>query len=137
MNTCRLLTLLLPLTGLLCGCAATRPLGAVLLGAGGAALGNELSGGDPALTAAGAAGGILLSEGAHYLARRETAKAYTSGYDQGRSDAVKAQYWLYVSLQRGGRTSEGRVRLYPVAIPEARLDGALIQPSVRTLRIVE
>lgn len=118
------------------GCAASRPLGAIGLGAGGAVLANELSDGDPALTAAGAAGGVLLSEGLHYLARKETSKAYASGYDKGRSDAVKQQYWLYVRQQREASRA-GQVRLYPVVLPEQRIDGAIFQPSVKLLRIEE
>lgn len=66
-----------------------------MLGAGGAYLGYELSDGNPIATTAGAAGGVLLSEGMHYLAKKETTKAYASGYDKGKSDAVKQQYWLY------------------------------------------
>lgn len=127
-------TLLLPVLLLLSGCAASRPLGAIGLGAGGAVLASELSHGDPGLTAAGAAGGVLLSEGVHYLARRETAKAYRSGYDQGRSDAVKAQYWLYVGMQR---PRGSQVRLYPVVVPEQRIDGVTYAPSVKLLRIEE
>lgn len=119
---------------LLCGCAASRPLGAIGLGAGGAVVASELSHGDPAMTAVGAAGGVLASEGLHYLARRETAKAYRSGYDQGRSDAVKAQYWLYVGLQRNSRP---QVRLYPVVLPEQRINGVWYAPSVKQLRIEE
>lgn len=121
---------------LLAGCAASRPIGAVGLGAAGALVANQLSGGDPGLTAAGAAGGVLLSEGAHYLARKETAKAYASGYDKGRSDAVKQQYWLQVRLQKDAAGS-GQVRLYPVRLPEQTVDGVRIQPTVRNLRIEE
>ena len=40
--------------GLFAGCAATRPISDVALGAGGAYLGNKLSNGDPLATAAGA-----------------------------------------------------------------------------------
>jgi hypothetical protein len=44
---------------LLAGCAATRPINDVALGAGGAYLGHEISNGDPLVTAAGAAGESL------------------------------------------------------------------------------
>jgi len=128
--------LLLTLSILASGCAASRPLGAVGLGAGGALIASELSGGNPGLTAAGAAGGVLLSEGVHYLARKGTAKAYASGYDKGRSDAVKQQYWLYVALQRDAQRA-GQVRLYPVLLPEQRIDGVLFEPTIRNLRIEE
>ena len=86
--------------GLLAGCAVTRPIGDVAFGAGGAYLGHELSNGDPVATAAGAAGGVILSEGLHYAARKQSDKAYAAGYDKGKSDAVKQQYWLYVSMQK-------------------------------------
>ncbi len=44
-------------------------------------------------------------------------KAYATGYDKGKSDAVKQQYWLYVSMQKR-RNQVGSVRLYPVQLPE-------------------
>src|SRR5438128_12690666 len=92
--------LLLPLVaGLFAGCAATRPISDVALGAGGAYLGHELSHGDPLATAAAAAGGVIVSETLHYAARKQAEKAFANGYDKGKSDAVKQQYWLYVSTQ--------------------------------------
>src|SRR6266516_6454825 len=82
------------------GCATTRPIADAALGAGGAYLGHELSNGDPLATAAGAAGGVILSEGLQYAASKGAQKAFQTGYDKGRSDAVKQQYWLYVHMQR-------------------------------------
>ena len=79
---------------------------------------------------------MLLSEGLHYLAKKETQKAYAAGYDKGKSDAVKQQYWLYVSMQRQ-RNQVGSVRLYPVQLPEQRIDGVTFQPSTKLLRIEE
>ena len=122
--------------GLFAGCAATRPISDVALGAGGAYLGHELSDGNPIATAAGAAGGVLLSEGTHYLAKKENQKAYATGYDKGKSDAVKQQYWLYVSMQKQ-RNQVSTVRLYPVQLPEQRIDGVTFQPSTKLLRIEE
>ena len=120
----------------LTGCAATRPIGDTAFGAGGAYLGHELSGGDPVATAAGAAGGVLLSEGLHYAARKQADKAYATGYDKGRSDAVKQQYWLYVDVQRvRGRTD--RVRLYEVRLPKQEIDGVIFKPTTKYLRIEE
>jgi len=118
------------------GCAATRPISDAALGAGGAYLGHELSNGDPIATAAGAAGGVLLSEGLHYAARKKADKAYDAGYDKGKSDAVKQQYWLYVSMQRQ-RNRVSSVRLYPVHLPEQRIDGVTFQPTTKYLRIEE
>ena len=121
---------------LFAGCAATRPISDAALGAGGAFLGHELSNGDPIATAAGAAGGVLVSEGLHYAARKQADKAYATGYDKGKSDAVKQQYWLYVSMQKQ-RNQVGSVRLYPVQLPEQRIDGVTFQPSTKILRIEE
>ena len=122
--------------GLVAGCAATRPIADTALGAGGAYLGHELSNGDPLATAAGAAGGVILSEGLHYAAKKQSDKAYAAGYDKGKSDAVKQQYWLYVSMQRQ-RNQVGSVRLYPVQLQEQHIDGVTFQPSTKFLRIEE
>lgn len=134
-NVSRLLLLAL-IAGLIAGCSATRPISDVALGAGGAYLGHELSDGDPLITAAGAAGGVIVSETLHYAAKKQAEKAYATGYDKGKSDAVKQQYWLYVSMQRQ-RNQVGSVRLYPVQLPEQRIDGVTFQPSTKLLRIEE
>src|SRR6266540_4643435 len=130
------LLLLTVVAGLFAGCAATRPISDVALGAGGAYLGHEISNGDPLVTAAGAAGGVIVSETLHYAARRQSEKAYATGYDKGKSDAVKQQYWLYVSMRRQ-RNQVSNVRLYPVQLPEQRIDGVMFQPSTKLLRIEE
>ena len=123
-------------TGLFAGCAATRPISDVALGAGGAYLGHELSDGDPVATAAGAAGGVIVSETLHYAAKKQADKAYATGYDKGKSDAVKQQYWLYVAMQQR-RNQVANVRLYPVQLPEQRIDGVTFQASTKYLRIEE
>ena len=134
-NTSRLI-LLAVVAGLIAGCSATRPISDVALGAGGAYLGHELSDGDPLITAAGAAGGVVISETLHYAANKQAEKAYATGYDKGKSDAVKQQYWLYVSMQQR-RNQVANVRLYPVQLPEQRIDGVTFQPSTKLLRIEE
>ena len=121
---------------LFASCAATRPLGDAAFGAGGAYIANQLSEGNPVATAAGAAGGVLLSEGLHYAVGKQAEKAYTTGYDKGKSDAVKQQYWLYVSMQHQRNQVSG-VRLYPVQLPEQRIDGVVFQPTTKLLRIEE
>ena len=122
--------------GLFSGCAITRPIADVAAGAGGAYLGNQLSHGDPVATAAGAAGGVVVSETLHYAAKTQSDKAFAAGYDKGKSDAVKQQYWLYVDAQKQ-RNQVGSVRLYPVQLPEQRIDGVTFQPSTKLLRIEE
>ena len=93
------------------GCAAvTRTTTDVALGAGGAALGGVLSKGNPAAVAGGAVGGVVLGEGLHYANSKQNDKSYQTGYDKGRNDAVKQQYWLYVSMQQAKAGDEGRMR---------------------------
>jgi hypothetical protein len=121
---------------LLSGCAASRPVGDAALGAGGAYAGYELSGGSPVGAVAGAAGGVLVSEGAQYVARKEQSKSYQTGYEKGRSDAVKQQYWLQISQQKTPLT-DPNVRLYGIPVPEQTVDGAILQPTTKYLRIEE
>ena len=121
---------------LVTGCSSTRAISDMALGAGGAFVGNQVSNGSPLATAGGAAAGVLLSEGIHFAAGKESQKAFAAGYDKGKSDAVKQQYWLYVSLQRQ-RDRATTVRLYPVQLPEQRIDGVIFQPTTKFLRIEE
>jgi hypothetical protein len=122
--------------GLFSGCSAMRPIDDAALGAGGAFLGSKLSHGNPIATVGGAAGGVLVSEGLHYAAKTQADKSFANGYDKGKSDAVKQQYWLYVSMQHQ-RNRDSGVRLYPVQLPEQRIDGVTFQPSTKYLRIEE
>ena len=121
---------------LVCGCASTRPIAGIGAAAAGGYIGSELSDGDPIATAAGAAGGVVVSEALHYAAKKQSEKAYASGYDKGRSDTVKQQYWLYVAQQRT-RNREGQVRLYEVQLPEQTIDGVTFKPTTKYLRIEE
>ena len=120
------------------GCAATRPIGDIALGAGGGALASELSHGNAAITAAGAAGGVLVSEGLHYASQKQADHAYTNGYEKGRSDAVKQQYWILVNQQKAkaGQNQEN-VRYYEIPVPEQTIDGAILNPTTKLLRIEE
>jgi len=122
---------------LLAGCASTRPITDVAAAGGGAAIAHELSDGDPAITAAGAAGGVLLSEGLHYAVRKQSEKAYRTGYEKGRSDAAKQQYWILVNQQRGPSGGSANVRLYEIPLPEQKIDGVLLKPTTKYLRIEE
>jgi len=131
----------IPLACVVClftGCAAvTRTATDVGLGAGGAALGGELSHNNPMAIVGGAAGGALLGEGLHYANGKLNDQSYQTGFDKGRSDAVKQQYWLYVSMQQAKAGNEGRVRLYEVHLPEQTIDGVIFKPTSQNLRIEE
>ena len=130
-----------PLACVVClftGCAAmTRTATDVGLGAGGAALGGVLSKGNPAAIAGGAVGGVALGEGLHYANSKQNDQSYQTGCDKGRSDAVKQQYWLYVSMQQAKAGDEGRIRLYQVHLPEQVIDGVIFKPTTQNLRIEE
>jgi hypothetical protein len=117
------------------GCALVRPVSDIAAGAGGGALANDLSHGNPGLTAAGAAGGVLLSEGAFYLANQQATNAYLAGYQKGRSDAVKQQYWIQVQQQQTQRTLPENVSLYAIPIPQQTIDGVILNPTTKYLRI--
>jgi len=131
-------TLLAGVVCLFTGCAAvTRPVTDVALGAGGAALGGELSNNNPYAIAGGAAGGVAVGEALHYANSKQNDQSYQTGYDKGRSDAVKQQYWLYVSMQQAKAGDDGRVQLYEVHLPEQVIDGVIFQPTTQFLRIEE
>lgn len=128
--------LLIPL--LFMGCAATRPVTDIALAGGGAALANNLSNGDPAITAAGAAGGVLIGEGINYASQKQAEKAAAAGYEKGRSDAVKQQYWILVNQQKEKAGQEGEnVRFYEIPLPEQKIDGVILNPTTKYLRIEE
>ncbi len=133
--------LIIPLACAAClftGCAAvTRTATDVGLGAGGAALGGVLSKGNPAAVAGGAVGGVVLGEGLHDANSKQNDQSYQTGYDKGRSDAVKQQYWLFVALQQAKAGDEGRIRLYQVHLPEQVIDGVIFKPTTQNLRIEE
>jgi hypothetical protein len=137
----KLLIQFIPLACAVClftGCAAvTRTATDVGLGAGGAALGGVLSKGNPAAIAGGAVGGVALGEGLHYANSKQNDQSYQTGCDKGRSDAVKQQYWLYVSMQQAKAGDEGRIRLYQVHLPEQVIDGVIFKSTTQNLRIEE
>lgn len=120
---------------LFCGCAATRPISDAGFGAGGGALAADLSNGNPAITAAGAAGGVAISEGLHYAAKTEADKAFVNGYEKGRSDAVKQQYWMQVYQQRNSPNQSDGIRYYQIQIPEQTIDGVTLEPTTKYIRI--
>lgn len=83
------------------GCAGLeRPVTDAALGVGGGYLASELSDGNPAITAAGAVGGVALGEGIHALKTRAQRKSFADGYHRGRADGIKSIYWDLVEQQR-------------------------------------
>ena len=125
---------------LLSGCAETTRVLTDTAGAGvGAIAGNKLGKGNPLLTAAGAGAGVLLGETLNYANNNHARKAYAEGFDKGRSDAVKQQYWLMVSQQKAeeGRSLDENISLFEIPVPEQRIDGVILKPTTKILRIEE
>ena len=103
---------------LLSGCAGTRRIATDTAGAGlGALVGNKLGKGKPLATVAGAAAGVLAGEALNYVTDAHTKATYEEGFDKGRSDAAKQQY--------------------EIPFPEQKVDGVLLNPTTKVLRIGE
>ena len=133
------LLILAPLVcSLFASCAGITRIATDTIGAGGGALaGNAIGKGDPLITAAGAAGGVLLGETLNYANDSHARKALLEGYNKGRSDAVKQQYWMLVNQQKGAPNQEPSISLYDIPLPEQQVDGVILAPRTTTLRIQE
>ena len=125
---------------LLPGCAGTTRVltDTVAAGVGGFA-GNKLGKGNPLITAAGAGAGVLLGETMNYASDSHAQKAYAEGFDKGRSDAVKQQYWVMVNQQKAeeGKSLDENISLFEIPVPEQRIDGVILKPTTKILRIEE
>ena len=120
---------------LFASCAGSNDiLSNTLSAAGGAIIGNQLSDGNDGWTAAGAAAGILLNEGVQHSNKKKTKQIYKIGYDKGRSDAVKQQYWMMVKAQSQD-VSTTDFTFYNIPVPTHEAEGASLLPSLQTLRI--
>ncbi|HWC58173.1 MAG TPA: hypothetical protein VHC44_00660 [Verrucomicrobiae bacterium] len=130
--------LLLTSTLLLAGCAETTRLVTDTVATGGSALlANKLSKGNPAITAVGGGAGLLLGEGLNYANESNAKKAYATGFDKGRSDAAKQQYWMMVDLQKATGGSGEHTSFYDIPVPEQQIDGVILKPTTKVLRIEE
>ncbi|MEP6509137.1 MAG: hypothetical protein ABJC63_13015 [Gemmatimonadales bacterium] len=137
----KLSMLFLPvMCGALFGCAGTTRVATDTVSAGiGGVVGNKLSKGNPLMTAAGAAGGVLLGETLNYANDAHARKAQLEGYNKGRSDAVKQQYWVGVNQQKATdeKAFDENTSLFEIPLPEQKIDGVLLKPTTRVLRIEE
>ena len=77
----------------------------------------------------------MVSEGANYLAGKAADNAYATGYEKGRSDAVKQQYWILIHQQQEQKTLPENISLYAIPIPEQTIDGTILNPTTKYLRI--
>lgn len=121
----------------LISCANTessRLLAGSLAGASGAVLGHEFGDGKPAWIAAGAGAGVLASEAIQHSSKKKAQASYDQGYDKGRSDAVKQQYWMMVDAQKGS-PEDTSFSFYEIPIPGMTSAGATLLPSMQTIRL--
>lgn len=106
-----------------------------LAGTGGA-LAYELSDGDIGVTAAGAAGGYLVSKVAQTQVKKAMTEAEQRGYDRAMNQAVKQQYWIIQNQQRSFETrNESSARFVPVQLPETTVNGVTLNPTVEYVRV--
>ncbi len=124
---------------MLSACSSTRGLYDAGAAAAGGVVANKLSNGDPLMTGVGAAGGVLVSEVAQTMSAKQSQSQYKEGYQKGRSDAVKQQYWIVQNQQKEPRSMAQPCVSY-LTLPAAtstNLDGTITVPTVQTLRIQE
>ncbi|HRZ55292.1 MAG TPA: hypothetical protein P5525_07535 [Candidatus Paceibacterota bacterium] len=119
----------------LAGCAS-GPASHFLMSAGGAgvgaAIGSLASDGNPAITALSAVAGAGLGEVVNQTQTKAASKEFTNGYNAGRADAVKAQYWM---LQRQQRPQDDELLYYPIPVPAQQIDGVNYQPTTNYIAL--
>ena len=66
-------------------------------------------------------------------------EGYATGFDKGRSDAVKQQYWVMINQQKAaeGHEFDEPISLFDIPVPEQQIDGVILKPTTKTLRIEE
>ncbi|MCB1095972.1 MAG: hypothetical protein KDN22_10395 [Verrucomicrobiae bacterium] len=107
----------------------------------GAFIGHELSDGEPVGALLGAATGVVAGELLNHSRETGKVKAYTSGYDKGRSDEVKRLYWVQRNLHRGdefGGVGSLTPSYYEIPVPEhISSDGTIIEPHTEIIEVLE
>jgi len=81
----------------------------------------------------------LLIAGSSCLAGcANTQKAYNAGYDRGRSDTVKQQYWITQNQQKTFPSQpEPKVKHVPITTTYKNPDGTISVPTTELIRIEE
>ena len=60
---------------------------------------------------------------------------HKTGYNLGRSDAVKQQYWMVQNLQKQPKAAQPKVTELPITIPGETNNGVTTVSHVETVRI--
>jgi hypothetical protein len=60
---------------------------------------------------------------------------HKAGYNLGRSDAVKQQYWIVQNLQEQPKAPQPKVTELPITIPGQTVNGVTTVPHTETIRV--
>ena len=60
---------------------------------------------------------------------------HKAGYNLGRSDAVKQQYWMVQNLQKETKAPTAKVALLPITVPAQTVNGVTTVAHVETVRV--
>ncbi len=117
------------------GCLSSRALYDASAAAAAGGAGYALSGGNLLYTIGGAAAGVVASEMLQASSAKGRVESYNKGYDRGKADAVKNQYWIM---------QQAKAQKTKSSIPEPRygsytfpVQGANEVPHNITVRIAE
>lgn len=118
-------------------------LGAIAGGAVGASLGDDSTPDDDSTigmsTAVGAAAGLALGTVAQIGQNKKQERIFTTGYDKGRSDAIKTLYWAQRNAEREeDNDTPVEYRYYEVPVPSyVTSDGVIVDSHRRVIEVVE
>ena len=116
---------------LLSGCAT-----AAATTAAGAAIGAETGHDKTKGAAIGAVAGFVVGETINYFDNKAQREAFLAGYEKGRSDAVKQQYWIARDNQRQLANDGFEEAFYEIPVPQSDRDGVRREPTTRVIRVV-
>ena len=125
---------------LLSGCAGSKRVLTGTVGGGlGALAGRSLGNGKPLATGLGAGAGVLAAEALQYASDERTRDAFSAGFDKGRSDTAKNQYWIMVNHQKfaGDNAGEHLGNFEEIDLPERLENGVWRTPAKLQLHFDE
>lgn len=112
-----------------CAHSPSRTMNTAGLAAGGGLVGHSLGKGDKWATAGGVAGGVVAAHFLQNKATKELDKKYLEGYNEGRQQAVKQQYWIAQNMHKGEAGRSSQKSLLPIEIESYSTDGVQYAPG--------
>ena len=104
--------------------------------AAGAAIGAETGHDKTKGAVLGAVAGFVVGEAINYFDNKAQREAFLAGYEKGRSDAVKQQYWIARDNQRPLANDGYEEAFYEIPVPQSDRDGVRREPTTRVIRVV-